>query len=105
MSLRYALKAFGVSRFIHSRVLVSAIAWSVVYAYGPLQAIQLALLMILRDYLLVGIVVATILWYVHGRCVIHGFLMRKQVLLQSSPAISSIARDTSRFVGRMGLRF
>ncbi|OCH88399.1 UNC-50-like protein [Obba rivulosa] len=41
---------------------VAAVAWSVVYSYTPLQAIQLALVMIIRDYLLVGIVVATILW-------------------------------------------
>ena len=43
---------------------VSAIAWSVVYSYGVVQTVQLALLMIFRDYFLVGLVVATLLWCV-----------------------------------------
>ena len=43
---------------------VAAIAWSIVYHYTPLQTFQLALIMILRDYLLVGVLMATILWYV-----------------------------------------
>ncbi|KAK7685078.1 hypothetical protein QCA50_011915 [Cerrena zonata] len=43
-------------------LVVSALAWSFVYQLSPLGAIQLALLMIFRDYLLVGIVVATIVW-------------------------------------------
>lgn len=42
---------------------VSAIAWALVYSYSPFKAIQLGVVMILRDYLLVGIVVATLLWY------------------------------------------
>lgn len=41
---------------------VSAVAWSVVYSYSPFECIKLALLMILRDYLFVGVIVATILW-------------------------------------------
>ena len=45
-----------------SRV-VSAVAWSVVYSYGIWGAIELAILMIIRDYLLVGALIATILWY------------------------------------------
>ena len=45
---------------------VSAIAWSVVYMYGVLGAIRLAFFMIARDYLLTGVVVATILWYVRA---------------------------------------
>lgn len=49
---------------------VAAIAWSVVYSYGPLQAIQLALLMILRDYLLVGVVIATFLWSFSNRVLV-----------------------------------
>lgn len=52
------------TNYAHS---VSAVAWSVVYSYGLLQTIELALLMILRDYLLVGIVIATLLWYVYSR--------------------------------------
>jgi hypothetical protein len=43
---------------------VAAVAWSVVYSYSLVGCFQLALLMILRDFLLVGIVVATIFWLV-----------------------------------------
>ncbi|KAI0938370.1 hypothetical protein AcV5_000065 [Taiwanofungus camphoratus] len=46
---------------------VSAIAWSLVYSYTPYRALQLVFLMIFRDYLLVGIVVATILWFFSNR--------------------------------------
>jgi len=46
---------------------VSAIAWSVVYSYSPLQALQLAFLMVFRDYLLVGVVFATFLWFFSNR--------------------------------------
>lgn len=52
------------SRKIELTCVVSAIAWSLVYSYTPYRALQLVFLMIFRDYLLVGIVVATILWYV-----------------------------------------
>ena len=45
-------------------LVVSAIAWSLVYYRTSLQAIQLALLMIFRDYLLVGVVLATFFWSV-----------------------------------------
>ncbi|KAI0784120.1 UNC-50-like protein [Abortiporus biennis] len=51
-------------------LVVSAIAWSVVYSYSPLQAIRLALLMIFRDYLLVGIIIATILWFFSNRLLV-----------------------------------
>lgn len=43
---------------------VAAVAWSVVYSYGLAGCLKLALLMILRDFLLVGAVVATIFWSV-----------------------------------------
>ncbi|KAJ7033098.1 UNC-50 [Mycena alexandri] len=43
---------------------VSAFAWSLVYSLSILQALQLALLMILRDFLLSGVVISTILWQV-----------------------------------------
>ncbi|KII91286.1 hypothetical protein PLICRDRAFT_38019 [Plicaturopsis crispa FD-325 SS-3] len=46
---------------------VSAVAWSVVYSYSIRRAIELALLMILRDYLLTGAVVATIFWFFSNR--------------------------------------
>lgn len=42
---------------------VSAIAWGVVYSYGLVEMLTLAVLMILRDFLLSGIVVATLLWF------------------------------------------
>lgn len=42
---------------------VSAIAWAAVYKFTVWEAIQLALLMVLRDYLLVGVVVSTVLWF------------------------------------------
>ena len=44
--------------------LVAAVAWSVVYSYSIVGCFKLALLMILRDFLLVGMVVATIFWLV-----------------------------------------
>lgn len=43
---------------------VAAVAWSVVYSYGLVGCFKLALLMILRDFLLVGAAVATIFWSV-----------------------------------------
>ncbi|EPT05753.1 hypothetical protein FOMPIDRAFT_1111164 [Fomitopsis schrenkii] len=48
-------------------LVVSAIAWSVVYSYTPFQAIKLALLMIIRDYLFVGALMATIMWFFSNR--------------------------------------
>lgn len=41
---------------------VAAVAWSVTYSLGPLQWLRLAAVMVLRDYLGVGVVVATLLW-------------------------------------------
>jgi len=43
-------------------LIVAAIAWSFVYSYTPLEAVRLAFFMIFRDYLLVGVAVATIVW-------------------------------------------
>ncbi|KZT18939.1 UNC-50-like protein [Neolentinus lepideus HHB14362 ss-1] len=48
-------------------LVVAAIAWSVVYSFGVLDAIRLAFLMIFRDYLLIGIINATILWFTANR--------------------------------------
>ena len=42
---------------------VSAIAWAVVYSYSIFDTIKLAVLMILRDYFLSGIIIASILWW------------------------------------------
>ncbi|KAJ7718696.1 UNC-50 [Mycena maculata] len=41
---------------------VAAVAWSLVYSLSLWQALELALLMILRDFLLSGIIISTILW-------------------------------------------
>ncbi|KAJ4466988.1 UNC-50 [Lentinula aciculospora] len=49
---------------------VSAITWSFAYSYTVRQAFKLALFMILRDYLLTGIVVATVLWLVSNRLLV-----------------------------------
>lgn len=46
---------------------VSAVVWAVVYSYSIFETIELAFLMIVRDYLLTGIVVATILWFTSNR--------------------------------------
>lgn len=41
----------------------SAVIWGVVYSYSFQGYITLAFTMILRDFLLSGIIVATIIWY------------------------------------------
>lgn len=41
---------------------MAAIAWSVMWSYGILDTLKLAFLMIFRDYLLVGAVMATFFW-------------------------------------------
>lgn len=43
---------------------VSAVIWSIVWSYSPWEAIWLAFLMILRDFLATGLCVASILWFV-----------------------------------------
>ena len=40
----------------------AALAWSVVWSYGPYDAIRLVFLMLSRDFLLVGVISATLLW-------------------------------------------
>jgi len=45
-----------------TRFLAAALAWSLVWSYGLYHAIQLAFLMISRDFLLVGVISATVLW-------------------------------------------
>ncbi|KAF8880064.1 UNC-50-like protein [Infundibulicybe gibba] len=46
---------------------VSAIAWAVVYSYSVFETIKLACFMILRDYLLSGIIISTLLWFTSNR--------------------------------------
>jgi hypothetical protein len=41
---------------------VSAIAWGVVYSYSVQEILNIALLMIFRDFLVSGVVIATLLW-------------------------------------------
>jgi hypothetical protein len=42
--------------------LVSAIAWGVVYSYSVQEILNIAILMIFRDFLVSGLVIATLLW-------------------------------------------
>ncbi|KAI9568003.1 UNC-50 [Boletus coccyginus] len=46
---------------------VAAVAWSLVYSYTALDAVKLAFVMILRDFLFVGVVTATLLRLVANR--------------------------------------
>ncbi|KAI0674652.1 UNC-50-like protein [Trametes maxima] len=46
---------------------VSAVAWSVVYSFSFGRALELAFVMILRDFFLTGSVVATIIWFFANR--------------------------------------
>ena len=45
----------------HTRV-AAALAWSIVWSYGLYDAIRLVFLMVSRDFLLVGVISATLLW-------------------------------------------
>ena len=75
-----------------------------VYSYGLVDCIKLALLMILRDFLLVGIVVATIFWLVPHA----GWALRPaeqvQGVREQCPARPSITLDRGGFQSRMGIR-
>ncbi|KAL0958037.1 hypothetical protein HGRIS_000213 [Hohenbuehelia grisea] len=61
---------------------VAAIAWSVVYSLGLFEAIKVAVFMIVRDFLISGIIIATLLWFTSNR------------LLLSPPSHSSPADST-----------
>ncbi len=43
-------------------LVAAALAWSVVWSYGLYDAIRLVFLMVFRDFLLVGVILATLLW-------------------------------------------
>ncbi|KAL9709826.1 hypothetical protein Ac2012v2_006880 [Leucoagaricus gongylophorus] len=45
----------------------AAIAWGIVYKIGLWATLSLVLFMILRDFLLSGIIIATILWFISNR--------------------------------------
>jgi len=49
---------------------VAAILWSVVYSFNILEVLNLAMFMIFRDFLLVGSIVATILWFFSNRLLV-----------------------------------
>lgn len=70
-------------------------AWAVVYSYSIFETIELAVFMIVRDYLLTGIVVATILWYDASTCCIFPsevlFRFTSNRLLLSLPSHSTPA--------------
>jgi len=46
---------------------VSAIAWGVVYSYSVLEILNIALFMIFRDFLVSGVIIATLLWFAANR--------------------------------------
>lgn len=43
-------------------LVAAAIAWSVFWSYGLYDTIRLVFLMVFRDFLLVGVISATLLW-------------------------------------------
>ncbi|KAJ8087550.1 hypothetical protein PM082_006381 [Marasmius tenuissimus] len=49
---------------------VAAIAWSLVYSFTFFEAFELIILMITRDFLLSGIVVATVIWFLSNRLLV-----------------------------------
>ncbi|KAF9003340.1 UNC-50-like protein [Cyathus striatus] len=48
-------------------LIVSAILWGVVYSYGITGTLTLAFLMIVRDFLLSGVLIATLIWFTANR--------------------------------------
>jgi len=58
--------SFTSSLFYHISVphtlAAAALAWSVVWSYGLYDSIRLVFLMVSRDFLLVGVISATLLW-------------------------------------------
>ena len=49
-------------RLLPHTLVAAALAWSVVWSYGLYDAIRLVFLMVSRDFLLVGVISATLLW-------------------------------------------
>jgi len=50
---------------------LTSAAWSIVYQLGPLGGIRLALLMIFRDFILTGLVMCSLLWFMSNRLLNH----------------------------------
>ncbi|KAF8737149.1 UNC-50-like protein, partial [Rhizoctonia solani] len=47
---------------VSAALCVSAVAWGLVYSLTPFEIVKLALLMVIRDFVLSGALVATIVW-------------------------------------------
>jgi hypothetical protein len=47
---------------VPNALVAAALAWSIVWSYGLFDAIRLVFLMLSRDFLLVGVISATLLW-------------------------------------------
>jgi hypothetical protein len=53
-------------------IVAAALAWSVIWSYGLYETVRLVFLMIFRDFLLVGVISATLLWWgFHARHTCH----------------------------------
>lgn len=61
------------------------------------------MLMILRDFLLIGSIVATALWYVVVELRFNSYLTYPQVCLQSSAIITTVTFNACGFTCRMGI--
>ncbi|EIW74352.1 UNC-50-like protein [Coniophora puteana RWD-64-598 SS2] len=48
----------------------ASVGWSIAYSLAPLDALRVVLLMIVRDYLLVGALMATIVWFFANRVLV-----------------------------------
>jgi hypothetical protein len=62
------LPALTQTNLSHAICIVSATAWGLVYSLSPFEILKVALLMIVRDFILVGAVIASIVWYVLDFC-------------------------------------
>jgi len=56
---------------ISASLVVSAVAWSFVHSYPAPQTIKYALLMIFRDFLAIGAVIATCLWFFSNKLLLQ----------------------------------
>lgn len=82
---------------------VSAIIWGVVYSYSLQGYVTLAFTMILRDFLLSGIIVATIIWYTYIFKSLAVRLTHLQVFCKPAVIVASVTFDSGGLKGRMGL--
>lgn len=47
---------------VYHTLVAAALAWSIVWSYGLYDTIRSVFLMVSRDFLLVGVISATIMW-------------------------------------------